>query len=460
MTGSTVQTREPQTNPTPNRAKPSATPQRSSTPQRNSSSGTARRNDTSNISRESRQPERSNPINFGAWSPAKAPASGENLRRGMDSTQVKDMQQALKSKGMDLEVDGKFGPETQQAVREYQRKNKLQVDGVVGPETSGHLNAKAAAPDTGAKPPVANAKPPVGEAKPPAAGAKPPVGEAKPAPASPNVGSKPAQTSAPTHKKGDAFTFSSNPQNPAQVKQQIERNKQNGQKTMVGIDPHNGPAEQQRLFKTAKAAGAETHKYLEGRGGPTGDNGWEKSEWARTKAAAANLKNPIHLTSQSDNSPGMKEWNNRGGQEHSIKQAREAKKEGYDSIEVDNINRLDSGDNTKRTLDFYRQYASEFAKGDMPTLLMKNQSADELKSIHRGIQNFEKTKNMSPEELAKQPESVRNHRLPREMFSDFAITEIKKGQKLPAEAESLANALGIRMLPSTNTYQYDANGRY
>ena len=404
-------------------------------PPRNSS--TSRSRDSSSFTREARQSEQSNPINFGAWSPARQPSTGESLRRGMDSSQVREMQQSLKSQGMNLKVDGKFGPETQDAVREYQRKNQLQVDGVVGPETRGHLNQKPTGQPVDLRP-----------------------GAVKPAPAAGQAGSSPTASGAPTHQKGDAFTFASNPQNAGQIKQQIERNKQNGQKTMVGIDPNNGPAEQQRLFKTAKAAGAETHKYLEGRGGPTGEDGWEKSEWARTKAAAANLKNPIHLTSQSDNSPGMKEWNNRGWQEHSIKQAREAKKEGYDSVEVDNINRLDSGDNTKRTLDFYRQYAGEFAKGDMPTLLMKNQSAEELRAIHKGIQNYEKTRGMSPEELAKQPESVRNHRLPREMFSDFAITEIKKGQKLPAEAESLANALGIRMLPSTNTYQYDAHGRY
>ncbi len=439
MSGNTISTGEPKTNVAANRPK-SSTRQSSSSTRSSSAPSPSRSRDTSNISQEARRPERSNPINFRAWSSARQPASGESLRRGMDSGQVREMQQSLKSKGVDLKVDGKFGPETQEAVREYQRKNNLQVDGVVGAETRGHLNQKPAAPN-------ATVNPPAGEVKPSA-------------PVAPSTGGGVPKTGAPTHKKGDAFTFASNPQNAGQIKQQIERNKANGQKTMVGIDPNNGPAEQQRLFKTAKAAGAETHKYLEGRGGPTGEKGWEKSEWDRTKTAAANLKNPIHLTSQSDNSPAMKEWNNRGWQEHSIKQAREAKKEGYDSVEVDNINRLDSGDNTKRTMDFYRQYAGEFAKGDMPTLLMKNQSAEELRSIHKGIQNYERTRGMSPEELAKQPESVRNHRLPREMFSDFAITEIKKGQKLPAEAESLANALGIRMLPSTNTYQYDAHGRY
>lgn len=422
MSGNTISTAEPRSNVASNRAQSSTTPRRSAPPPTSSTSVNARGRDAAHLSGEAHQSERANPINFGAWSPTSQPASGESLRRGMESSQVREMQQSLKSKGMDLKVDGKFGAATQAAVAEYQRKNQLQVDGVVGAQTRGHL------------------------------------GEIQATPA--NAASLPAKNGASTHKRGDAFTFASNPQDAARVKQHVEKNKQNGQKTMVGIDPNNGPEEQQRLFKTARAAGAETHKYLEGRGGPTGANGWEKSEWTRTKDAAASLKKPIHLSSQSDSSPAMKEWNNRGWQEHSIKQAREAKKEGYDSIEVDNINRLNSGDNSQRTLDFYRQYAGEFAKGDMPTLLMKNQTAEELKTIHKGIQNYEKTRGMSPEALAKQPDSVRGHRLPREMFTDFAITEIKKGQKLPAEAESLANALGIRMLPSTNTYQYAADGRY
>ena len=36
-------------------------------------------------------------------------------------------------------IDGKFGPDTAKAVKEYQKDNNLKVDGVVGPETYNSL---------------------------------------------------------------------------------------------------------------------------------------------------------------------------------------------------------------------------------------------------------------------------------------------------------------------------------
>ena len=56
------------------------------------------------------------------------------LRKGDKGQEVKRLQQRLSAS-----PDGKFGPKTDQAVREYQQKNKLIVDGVVGPQTLGHL---------------------------------------------------------------------------------------------------------------------------------------------------------------------------------------------------------------------------------------------------------------------------------------------------------------------------------
>ncbi|MCT1431922.1 NlpC/P60 family protein, partial [Brachybacterium muris] len=67
-------------------------------------------------------------------------SSAEKLRWGSQGSSVKQLQAALNEEGASLAVDGKFGPRTHSAVKDYQRTNGLQVDGVVGPETRGALN--------------------------------------------------------------------------------------------------------------------------------------------------------------------------------------------------------------------------------------------------------------------------------------------------------------------------------
>ena len=48
----------------------------------------------------------------------------------------RDIQQALKNAGFyQGSIDGKFGPKSKEAVREFQRTNGLKVDGVVGRQT-------------------------------------------------------------------------------------------------------------------------------------------------------------------------------------------------------------------------------------------------------------------------------------------------------------------------------------
>src|SRR5262245_10878251 len=56
------------------------------------------------------------------------------LRTGTSGDAVKRLQGAL-----GLAADGKFGPATEKAVREYQQKNGLAVDGMAGPETLAHM---------------------------------------------------------------------------------------------------------------------------------------------------------------------------------------------------------------------------------------------------------------------------------------------------------------------------------
>ena len=56
------------------------------------------------------------------------------LSQGAIGEAVKEIQQALK-----IQVDGYFGPKTEQAVKDFQAANSLDVDGIVGPRTRAKL---------------------------------------------------------------------------------------------------------------------------------------------------------------------------------------------------------------------------------------------------------------------------------------------------------------------------------
>lgn len=65
------------------------------------------------------------------------------LRQGNQGTGVAELQRRLNSHLKlvpALEVDGKFGPKTEVAVRQFQTARGLQVDGLVGPQTKAALN--------------------------------------------------------------------------------------------------------------------------------------------------------------------------------------------------------------------------------------------------------------------------------------------------------------------------------
>jgi hypothetical protein len=67
------------------------------------------------------------------------------LRNWTTGEHVSKIQQAIIDDGIPLSrfgIDGKYGNETEQAIREYQRKHNLGIDGIVGPETLGHLDNK------------------------------------------------------------------------------------------------------------------------------------------------------------------------------------------------------------------------------------------------------------------------------------------------------------------------------
>jgi peptidoglycan hydrolase-like protein with peptidoglycan-binding domain len=106
-------------------------------------------------------------VNFGAWDSAAtsskeaAPAAAIDLgsgtlKKGSSGANVESLQRALNEKlGTHLKVDGKFGPKTLDAVKDYQKSQGLKVDGIVGKDTKGAFAGAAASTDQDAAAPNA-----------------------------------------------------------------------------------------------------------------------------------------------------------------------------------------------------------------------------------------------------------------------------------------------------------------
>ncbi len=80
-------------------------------------------------------------------------ATYNQVSYGSQGSDVKKLQELLNKNGANLNVDGIFGNQTQQAVKNYQKANNLAVDGIVGNNTWGALTKvstpAAATPTTG-----------------------------------------------------------------------------------------------------------------------------------------------------------------------------------------------------------------------------------------------------------------------------------------------------------------------
>lgn len=73
------------------------------------------------------------------------------MHLGDSGSGVKQIQTALVAHGYKLAVDGQFGPQTSQAVKDFQKKNGLAQDGVVGPATWAKLQASGSTSSTTTK---------------------------------------------------------------------------------------------------------------------------------------------------------------------------------------------------------------------------------------------------------------------------------------------------------------------
>jgi peptidoglycan hydrolase-like protein with peptidoglycan-binding domain len=61
------------------------------------------------------------------------------LHQGTSGSAVRVLQQLLNFQGFSLEVDGQFGSQTWEAVKNFQYINNLPMDGIVDAETWHHL---------------------------------------------------------------------------------------------------------------------------------------------------------------------------------------------------------------------------------------------------------------------------------------------------------------------------------
>ena len=60
-------------------------------------------------------------------------------KRGSKGPLAAAVQAALCECWYNLDIDGEFGPLTENALRDFQRRNDLEIDGVAGPETYAKL---------------------------------------------------------------------------------------------------------------------------------------------------------------------------------------------------------------------------------------------------------------------------------------------------------------------------------
>ncbi|MFN8609740.1 MAG: peptidoglycan-binding domain-containing protein [Vulcanimicrobiota bacterium] len=335
--------------------------------------------------------------NFDSWA---------TLRRGGEqSDQVRGLQQALNQKGAKLDVDGKFGAATEKALKSFQDKQGLHVDGVAGKETYGKLSQAAGGREVTQPPKPAKvdraAQPARGHET--ASGARPPqAGQSRPP---------------------DAFAFACKTLTPEQIKGVADKH---GKNVMIGIDP--SYAGSKAAMETVKKEGLRAHAYLGGPSGPT-DGKWDSTERKRLEKNAAALGYDVNTKE------GMAGWNKEGWKVYTDQQLRKAKQSGFESAEIDNLDR-GLGKDPGKLVGYYQQYAKKFQAGDYPRLMMKNVDGPQMKAVSEAIQSG---------------------RLPREMFSDFHIWESNFGKNPPGAAAALSKGMGIQTIDSPDTNNYTSS---
>lgn len=213
----------------------------------------------------------------------------------------------------------------------------------------------------------------------------------------------------------------------------IRKAKDKYARVLVGFDaggiPMSGDVENDS-FAVARDLGAELEIYVEGPGGKTGD-AWDPGEEARVKAAAKSVGIDTR-----EKGWRAKHWDTHGWKTFTFNQLAYYRGIGFSAGEIDNLDRVIKG--PEQLVAFYREYGERQLAGELPQLVMKNISAEDTTAV---------------------VEALKSSVLNRQMFADFHIFECGKSDDWK-EVDDISKAQGIRTVPSTNTYDYDAKGTF
>ncbi len=204
-------------------------------------------------------------------------------------------------------------------------------------------------------------------------------------------------------------------------------------RVLVGFDaggiPMSGEIEGDS-FAVARDLGAELEIYVEGPGGKTGDS-WDPGEVARVKAAAKSVGIDVR-----EKGWRPKHWDIHGWKSYTFTQFAYYRGIGFNAGEIDNLDRVIKS--PEALVAFYREYAERQLAGELPQLVMKNISVEDMTAV---------------------VEAIKASVLPRRMFSDFHIFECGDTDDWKP-VDDISSPLGIRTVPSRDTQNYDATGAF
>lgn len=328
-----------------------------------------------------------------AQAPISGPSSGATLtlRVNARGPEVMELQQLLNAKGYNVGTpDGKFGSGTLAQVQRFQASLGMEADGVVGRRTWEALRGTSSI-DT------------------------PP----------PSTGSR----SAPRYFIFASATGSAGVRNGEISARDVEETvAKYGSNVLIGIDTG---SDYQSIVRAAKDKGARLNAYVEGPGGATAGD-WDEGEVQRTMQRARSQGISVPNSSASsvaaqlnrgEKPAWLREWNSTGWKTFAFSQLAQLKRDGFESVEIDNMeNGLSSNSEPtpQQRMSFYKEYASRWERGQLPRLMLKNLSEDHLRALKSEIDRGT---------------------LKREMFADFHIAEWDVGDR--AEITRLGKAIGI-----------------